>query len=449
MTDPILRRSDFGTDFHWGVSVAAYQIEGAHDADGKGHSIWDIFTNTKGRTHQNQNGNIACDFYNRYADDLAMMKQLHIPNFRFSMCWSRIMPEGHGRVNQKGIDHYNRLIDTCLELGIDPWLTLYHWDLPHALELKGGWTNRDVVDWFLEYSALCADKFGDRVKHWMILNEPMVFTGAGYFLGVHAPGRTGMKSFLPAVHHATLCMSEGGRLIKGMLPDAHVGTTFSGSHVEPYSNSERDQRAAVKVDALLNRLFIEPALGYGYPLADLRALRSIEKYMKPGDEERMKFDFDFIGIQNYTREIAKHSWFTPYLHARIVAAPKRKVPTTLMKWEVFPPSIYHMIMKYNAYPEIKEIIVTENGAAFTDLVNGDRVHDTLRKEYLKDYLTQVLKAKNDGAKVNGYFIWKLTDNFEWAEGFHPRFGIIYVDFDTQQRIVKDSGRWYAELLSDR
>ncbi|MEO6633922.1 MAG: family 1 glycosylhydrolase [Mucilaginibacter sp.] len=356
-----------------------------------------------------------------------------------------MLPNGTGEINQAGIDFYNRVINYCIEQGVEPWLTIYHWDLPHALELKGGWTNREIVDWFTNFATVCAQSFGDRVKHWMVMNEPGVFTGAGYFLGIHAPGRTGLKNFLPAIHHAVLCMAAGGRVLRRLVPDAEIGTTFSCSYIEPYSDKPKDIAAAKRVDALLNRLFIEPVLGLGYP-TEVAAIKGIEKYKLPGDEEAMTFDFDFIGVQNYTREIVKNSFFTPYVGASLVKAEKRGVPLTDMKWEVYPPSIYQMLKQFNSYPQIKKIYITENGAAFPDEVTDGKVDDPKRVAYLQQYLKQVLKAKNEGLKVSGYFIWTLTDNFEWAEGYHPRFGLIYIDFETQQRIVKASGHWYADFL---
>ncbi|MFD2865958.1 GH1 family beta-glucosidase [Mucilaginibacter antarcticus] len=435
----------FGDDFVWGVSTAAVQIEGAHDQHGKGESVWDVFVKKKGKILKNHHHYTATDFYNRYQADIDLVKQLNIPNFRFSIAWARILPNGTGEVNQAGIDHYNRVIDYCLLQGVEPWLTLYHWDLPHALELQGGWTNRAVVDWFADYVKICANAFGDRVKHWMVMNEPSVFTGAGYFLGIHAPGRRGLKNFVPAIHHAVLSIAEGGRVLRRALPDAEIGTTYSCSHIESYSAKPRDISAANRVDALLNRMFIEPALGLGYP-TELGFLKGLEKYIQPGDMENAKFDFDFIGLQNYTRELVKHSFFTPYIFASLVKAEKRNVPLTAMGWEVYPQSIYHILKKYNAYPQIKKIYLTESGAAFADEVVDDKVHDPKRVAYLEQYLQQVLRAKNEGNKVSGYFVWTLTDNFEWAEGYHPRFGLIYVDFETQQRIIKSSGLWYANLL---
>lgn len=441
-----LNRHMFGDDFKWGVSTAAYQIEGAHDSGGKGVSIWDVFTNKKGSVSDNHNGNTACDFYNRYTDDIALLKQMGFRNFRFSLSWPRILPKGTGQVNQEGIDFYNNVINECLRQEIEPWVTLYHWDLPHELELQGGWTNRDIIDWFSDYTKICGHHFGDRVQHWMVMNEPLAFTGAGYFMGIHAPGRTGLNNFLPAVHHAVLAMAEGGRVLKEMHPTAQVGVTFSSSLVEPLTLSPKDIAAAKRVDVLLNRLFIEPILGMGYPEPELPVLKKLRKYFKPGDAEAMQFDFDFIGVQNYTREVVKYSVFVPYLNAQLVKAKNRRVPVTAMGWEVYPASIYQMLKKFNAYSNVKKIYITENGAAFHDSVEDRVVDDKERIRYFRDHLEQVLKARQEGVKVEGYFVWTLMDNFEWAEGYHPRFGLIYVDFETQERIVKASGFWYKEFL---
>jgi beta-glucosidase len=445
----LFTKNDFGSDFKWGVSTAAYQVEGGHNIDGKGVSIWDNFSQKKKKIFNGDNGNIACDFYTHYADDIALVYKLNIPNYRFSISWSRIIPHGIGAVNHKGIDFYNRVIDFCLELGIEPWITLYHWDLPQDLQQKGGWINREVIHWFSYFVDCCIKNFGDRVKHWMVLNEPMVFTGAGYFLGVHAPGKKGLSSFLAAAHHAALCQAEGGRLIKALRSDCKVGTTFSYSHIEPYRNdNEKDHIASRKVDALLNRMFIEPLLGLGYPTKDVKILERIERFMYPHDEKKLAFDMDFTGLQNYTRELVKYAPLMPFVKAKIIKASKRNVPHTLMDWEVYAPSIYHALKRYSSYKGIKEIIVTENGAAFTDAFEENGVNDIDRVKYLQDHIAQVLLAKKEGAKVNGYFVWTLMDNFEWAEGYHPRFGLVYVDFKTQQRVIKNSGRWYGQFLKN-
>lgn len=441
--------TDFGKDFTWGVATAAFQTEGAYKKDGKGHSIWDVFSNKKGNIYQNHTAKESCDFYHKYEEDILLMKSMNLKNFRFSLSWSRILPAGTGELNQNGIRFYNNVIDFCLENGITPWVTLYHWDLPHALELQGGWTNRKILDWFEQYVEICARQFGDRVKHWMILNEPMVFTGGGYFLGIHAPGKKGIGQFLPAVHHAQLSQAIGARTVRKEVKNAHIGTTYSCSQITPLNQSKKNLKAAKKVDALLNRLFIEPVLGLGYPEEDLPVLKKLKPYILPNDMELSKFDFDFIGIQNYTREVVAHSYFVPYLRAKIIKATKRNVKTTLMDWEVYPPSIYQMIKKFNSYNGVSKLIITENGAAFEDeLINGE-VHDDQRKVFIQNHIKQVLIAKQKGYRIDGYFVWTFTDNFEWAEGYYPRFGMVHVDFNTQKRTLKSSGQWFRDFLGNK
>jgi beta-glucosidase len=256
----------------------------------------------------------------------------------------------------------------------------------------------------------------------------------------------GLSNFLSAAHHASLCQAEGARIIRSLCKEANIGTTFSYSHIEPFREHPADIRAAQKVDTVLNRLFIEPLLGMGYPTKDAPALKKIEKYMKEGDEARLKFDMDFIGLQIYTRELVRHSWFTPYLQARIISAAKRNVPHTQMNWEVYPSAIKEALHRLNKYEGIKKIIVTENGAAFPDVVQGNQIHDEHRKQYIRQHIQQVGIAKQEGVPVEGYFVWTFTDNFEWAEGYRPRFGLVHVDFGTQRRIIKDSGHWYAAFL---
>jgi beta-glucosidase len=441
-----LSAADFGAHFIWGVSSSAYQTEGAYDEDGKGLSIWDVFTAETKKVYLQQNGNIACNFYHRYLQDIILMQFMGIRNFRFSLAWSRLLPEGIGKPNDKGIDYYNRLIDFCLESGIEPWITLYHWDLPAALEQKGGWTNRDIINWFQEYVDLSLRAFGDRVKNWMVLNEPVVFTGAGYFLGLHAPGKKGLQNFLPAVHHAVLCQALGAKLIKSYDSSLQVGTNFSCSHVDAADDSKLSEGAAQRVDVLTNRLFIEPLLGLGYPWQDLKVLQQLEKYMRQDDEKEMQFDMDFIGLQNYTREVVRYSSLMPYVNARFIKPSKRAAKRTAMDWEIYPSGIYKVLKRFDAYDRIKKIIITENGAAFDDqLING-QVKDENRVQFFKQYLHQVLLAKKEGVKVEGYFAWSFTDNFEWAEGYRPRFGLVYIDYPSQKRIIKSSGFWYKSFL---
>jgi beta-glucosidase len=451
LEDGSLRRADFGADFEWGVATAAYQIEGAWNADGKGESIWDHFSHRKGKIKDKTNGDKACDFYHKYPEDIALMRSLNIPNYRFSTAWSRIFPEGTGSFNQKGLDFYDRVIDTCLEIGVRPWITLYHWDMPQALEEKGGWTNRDVISWFGDYADVVTTRYGDRVKDWMVLNEPLAFTSLGYFIGFHAPGRKGLKNFLRATHHATMCQADGARIIRANVPGAHIGTTFSASQVFPKDDAPKNVKAAARMDALLNRLFLEPALGMGYPVENFPALRKIYDHVKIGDEDQLAFDFDFIGLQNYTREFVKKS-ILPYVHANFIKPKKRGVPEeniTEMGWEVYPEGIYELLKKFHSYGKIKKILVTENGASFPDTLEGGEVHDPRRTKFIQDYLAQVLRAQREGVPVKGYFIWTFMDNFEWAEGFEPRFGLVHVDFETQKRTVKDSGKWYRDFLAGK
>ncbi|MDD2796970.1 MAG: GH1 family beta-glucosidase [Bacteroidales bacterium] len=438
-------KSDFGEDFKWGVAISSYQVEGAHDIDGKGPSIWDKFSHKGKRIEDGSDGKIACDFYNRYPEDIDLIKELNIDNFRFSLSWPRILPDGTGRINQAGIDYYNRVIDNCLEKGITPWLTLYHWDLPLILEQKGGWTKRMIVNAFIEYADVCSRHFGDRVKNWIVMNEPHTFTGLGYLLGFYAPGRYGLKNYIPAVHHATLCQAEGARVLRRNIPDANIGTSISCAHVSPASNAPRHIEAAKKVDVLFNRLHIEPLLGMDYPIRDLPVLERIEQYIQPYDPELIKFDFDFIGLQNYYSLVAYNNRLVPYLNAFVMPFRKLNRPLTSNGWEVYPEGMYKILKQFGQYP-IKKIIVTENGAAYHDKVVKGRVNDTARMNYIQTYLEQVLRAKNDGINIGGYMIWSLMDNFEWRAGFKSRFGIVHTDFNTQKRIIKDSGLWVKEFL---
>jgi len=442
-----LHKNQFGEDFLWGVATAAFQIEGAHDADGKGSSIWDVFTSQKGKIKNGHHALTACDFYNSYQNDIGLIRELNIPNFRFSISWTRIMPTGVHPINQAGIDYYNKIIDALLEQGIEPWITLYHWDLPHDLEVKGGWTNRESVAWFSEYAAICAQHFGDRVKNWMVINEPSVFTGAGYFLGIHAPGKKGITNYLKAMHHVTLATAAVAKILREKVSGANIGTTFSCTHIEPATQSTKDVEAAKRVDTLLNRTFIEPILGLGYPQKDLPVLKKLNNYILDDDLNNLAFDFDFIGLQCYTREIVKAAMLIPYIGAELISAEKRNVISTEMGWEVYPPAMYHVLQKFNAYKGIKKIIITENGAAFADIVTNGKVFDIKRTHYIQDHLEQILKAKNDGLQVDGYFVWSLTDNFEWAEGYNARFGLVHIDFETQKRTIKNSGLWLKDFLS--
>jgi len=445
-----LTASTFGNDFLWGVAMAAVQNEGAWNSYGKGPSIWDNFSRRQGKIKGGGKPIIACDFYHRYKDDLMLVKALGFKVFRFSISWPRILPEGTGRVNKEGIAFYHRIIDECLQLGLIPYVTLYHWDLPAALEKEGGWASHLMGRWFNRYVTLCAEEYGDKVKNWIVLNEPFGFTSLGYMLGKHAPGRIGLTPFMSAIHHAALAQADGGRILRQLVPGAHIGTTFSCSEVIPHTNSPEDQQAAKRLDILMNRLFIEPALGRGYPREDFKFLEKLEIHNKSWKyTERMTFNFDFIGVQNYFPVVVKYNPLIPVVQASEVKAPSRKVPHTAMGWEINPDSFYRVLKRFWLYGGVKEIIVSESGAAFKDELTGGVIHDEGRISYFRGYLYALLKAKKEGVNIKGFFAWTLTDNFEWSEGYHARFGLIHVDFKTQLRTIKNSGYWFRDLLNGK
>ncbi len=443
-----MKKSDFGEDFLWGVTIAAIQNEGASFTKGKGLTIWDTFSKRIGKIKNGDTPSHACDFYHRYKEDLLLAKQLGFKVFRFSIAWSRILPEGQGRINKSGINFYHQVIDECLTLGLTPYITLYHWDLPHDLEKEGGWCSHFLLKWFSRFVTVCAENYGSKVKNWIILNEPMGFTTLGYMLGIHAPGKMGLNNYFPAIHNAALAQAEGGRIIRELVSNANIGTTFSCSEVMPFSDKEQDIKAAARMDLMLNRLFIEPLLGKGLPhVEDFPMLEKMLVHNKTWKyTERLQFDFDYIGIQNYFALTVKHNPLIPYLQASEVKAKTRKVPYTDMGWEINAESCYRMIKRFWDYGNIRKLLVTEGGAFFKDkLINGT-VDDAQRIQYFQEYLEAVLKAKREGVNVGGYFAWTLTDNFEWSEGYQATFGLIHVDFSTQQRTIKNSGYWWRQFL---
>ncbi len=443
----MISASDFGQNFLWGVATAAAQIEGTATQYGKGPSIWDTFTAKNGKIKKNHKLDPACDFYHRYAEDLALVKLLGFKVFRFSIAWSRILPAGRGEINQEGIRFYHNLIDECLTQGITPYVTLYHWDLPQALEDEGGWTSFSINAAFNAFVSICAIEYGDKVKNWIVLNEPFGYTSLGYMLGVHAPGKTGLGNFFSAVLHTALAQADGGKILRAEISKANIGTTFSCSEIIPSTQSDSDVLAARRVDCLMNRLFVEPTQGMGFPTANWDVLEKFQiEYGTWRLHERMKFDFDFIGLQNYFPLVVKYNAFIPVVQAWEVKAKSRKKPHTAMGWEVNADRFYNIVKQFAAYPNIKNIMITENGAAYHDkLING-KVEDPERIEYFKLYLKALLKLKKEGINVTGYMAWTLMDNFEWAEGFTARFGLIYNDFKTQERSIKDSGYWWQNFL---
>jgi len=444
MTD--LQRGDFGDEFTWGVAHASYQVEGAWDADGKGPSIWDAFAHGGGRIRGGATGDVACDFYHRYETDTDLVRELGFDAQRFSISWPRVLPDGVGRVNPAGLDFYDRVVDACLERGVQPWPTLYHWDLPQALQDRGGWANRSIVGWFEEYVQVVAERLGDRVRDWMVFNEPCSFLVVGHLLGYHAPGVRSLRTYLAGTHHVNLAQAVGARVLRATVADANVGTTHIVTPMTTAGDTERDRRARASLDVIANRIFWEPNLGLGYPVDDAPLIAGIDRYRKAGDDEDVRVDWDFVGVQYYQRQRVL-SWPVPKL--RGIPLPRkdfRRYEITAMGWEVQPDGLYESLERWHAYGRIPTLIVTENGAAFPDHLVEGRVHDDRRIAFYRDHLAEVRRALGDGIPVHGYFCWSLMDNFEWAEGYDPRFGLVHVDFDTQARTVKDSGRWFQGFL---
>lgn len=429
----------------WGVSTSAFQSEGAFNVDGRGSTIWDQFLQR--RLSSWEPSKDPNQFYNNLHEDLDLMARMGIRHFRTSLAWSRILPEGYGRIEQRGVDHYHRFIDACLERGITPWLTLYHWDLPLVIQKeRGGWTDRSILGFFNEYAHFCAREYGDRVKHWWVLNEPSAFVALGHFIGMHAPGKRGPSNFLSAYWHALLCQGTGINTLKAERGDLQVGTTFSLTPIKPEKMTGADQRAARRADTAFNRMFIEPLLGLGVPYDGLKMLKGVERYQVSGDEVLVQARPDMIGVQNYTRHVVRHAPYVPYAWARIVPPTERNRPCTAMKWEIHPKSLAKALRRVAAYPGVERIIVSENGAAFNDEQQADPLYDQARRQFVQRHIEKVLELRNDGVPVKGYFLWTFTDNLEWTEGYDKRFGIVRVDPYTGSRQVKASGKWYAAFL---
>ena len=440
----------FPKNFWWGTSTAAYQIEGAWNEDGKGESIWDRFSHTPHKIKTGDNGDVACDHYHRYREDLSIMRGLGMKSYRFSIAWTRVQATGSGRPNPKGLDFYSRLVDGLLEAKIRPFPTLYHWDLPQSLEDAGGWPNRDTAQRFADYVDIVMSALGDRVQSWMIFNEPWVFTTLGYLLGTHAPGRTDVDAYLRATHVVNLAQGMAFRVMKGVRPKSIVGTAFSLWPMQPATPSRADRAAAERAHAFQNTWFLEPALRGRYPDAFVGVTPEMLG-VQAGDMEKVRAAFDFIGVNNY------HRYIVSATHPRTITLnPLAKIypvdvkggdtgPKTDMGWEVFPRGLYEIVMRI-AKDYGRPIEITENGCAYGDAPGKDgAVHDARRIAFYHDYLTELARAIKDGADVRGYHAWSLLDNFEWAEGFSKRFGLTYVDFKTQQRTVKESGQWYAKV----
>ncbi|MGK9147840.1 beta-glucosidase [Plantibacter flavus] len=453
--------------FLWGSATAAAQVEGAAHEDGKGDSIWDAFARVPGAIANGDDLEIAVDHYHRTTSDIAIMNELGLDAYRFSTSWARIAPDGRS-INRAGLDFYSRLVDQLLETGILPWLTLYHWDLPQALEEHGGWTNRDTALRFVDYAETTYAALGDRVQHWTTFNEPFCSALLGYAVGVHAPGRRDEAAALAAVHHQHLAHGLATTRLRE-LGAQQIGITLNLTNAIPANPADpADVDAARRVDGIMNRLFLEPIVLGAYPadvVEDLAGL-GLDTLVHDGDLATIAAPIDFLGVNHYHDDLVSghpddsgadggHSGATereagsPWLGSPGISFPSRELPRTAMDWEVHPAGLRTLLVRLGReYPTLPPLYVTENGAAYDDVAAEDgRIHDVDRDAFIQDHIDQVELAIADGADVRGYFVWSLLDNFEWAYGYDKRFGIVRVDYQTQERTIKDSGLAYARRIA--
>ena len=438
----------FPSNFVWGAATASYQIEGAWDEDGKGESIWDRFTHTPGHVFEGHTGDVACDHYHRWPQDIELMKALGLRAYRFSIAWPRILPDGRGRVNQAGLEFYSRLVDGLLAADITPFVTLYHWDLPQALQDAGGWPARATAEAFVEYAGVVSAALGDRVKNWITHNEPWCVSILSHQIGAHAPGLRDTEAALRAAHHVLLSHGWAVPVIRANSPGAEVGITLNMEWVEAASRSAADARVAGEADGRFNRWFLDPLYGRHYP-ADVvagyaAALPNGLDFVLPGDLDAIATPTDFLGLNYYSRRVARDEEAADNLPQEILA----DRPRTEMGWEEYPEGLYGLLNWLHFGYRPPKIYVTENGASFGNGPDAaGRVADTRRLNYLRDHFSAARQAMNNGVPLAGYFVWSLMDNFEWAEGYRQRFGIVWVDYETQQRIPKDSALWYRDVIA--
>jgi beta-glucosidase len=433
-----MSRLHFPAGFHWGASTASYQIEGAWQEDGKGESIWDRFAHTPGGVKNGDTGDRACDSYHRFAEDVAILEELGLTSYRFSIAWPRIQPSGRGAANAKGLDYYGRLVDSLLEAGIRPFPTLYHWDLPQALEDAGGWPHRDTAGRFADYAEIVTRSLGDRVSDWMILNEPNIFTALGYLMGIHAPGRRSLSDFMQAIHVVNLAHGQAFRAMKAVRGDLRIGTAFNFTDCQPAKDTEADAGAAQRWSAFVNEAFLSPSLRGEYPAFFRNGGAPLDDLgVRDGDLETMRAPLDFVGVNLYTRTLVEDGFGGP------------DGPQTDFGWEVWPDALYNVLVWLARDYDNPVLEVTENGCSYADAPGADgRVRDHRRRAFYEGYIAAVHQAIQDGADVRGYHAWSLLDNFEWGEGYEQRFGLVWVDFETGDRTIKESARWYAEVAAE-
>ncbi|MFE2539458.1 GH1 family beta-glucosidase [Actinacidiphila glaucinigra] len=431
--------------FVWGAATAAYQIEGAVAEDGRAPSIWDTFSRTPGKVANGDTGDVACDHYHRVPEDIGLMGRLGLDAYRFSLAWPRVMPQGGGPVNPAGLAFYDRLVDALLEAGITPFPTLYHWDLPQAQQDRGGWPERETALRFAEYAAVVAERLGDRVTHWATLNEPLCSAWIGHLQGVMAPGLTDLKAAVRASYHLHLGHGLAVQALRAAVPNAQVGIVNNLSPCEPASDRPEDVAAALRSDGHTNRWWLDPIHGRGYP-EDMLELYGVELPVQAGDMETIAAPLDWLGLNYYFRDIVADDPAGPVPHTRAVRVPD--VRRTAMDWEVHAGGLERLLLRLTEEYGARKIYVTENGSAYEDRVGPDgQVHDPERTAYLEEHLAACARAVRGGAPLAGYFAWSLLDNFEWAYGYDKRFGLVHVDYETQRRTVKGSGRRYADIIA--
>jgi beta-glucosidase len=447
----------FPKDFNWGVATSSYQIEGAVFEDGRGESIWDRFCATPGKVANSENGNVACDHYRLYPEDVQIMKKLGVSTYRFSIAWPRLFPNGDEVREERGFEFYNRLIDELIANGIKPMPTLYHWDLPQPLQDKGGWANRETVDAFAKYAAAAVEAFGDRVQDWLTLNEPWCVTWLGYMNGVHAPGVRNLDHALAAAHHTALAHAEAARAMRAVRPELRVGLALNMTNyrIEDESDAELVELGDL-MDAQLNRWWIDAFLNGTYPAPLLKIHEErLAEIILPGDLAKLKVQTDFMGVNYYSDSFIglprpedtplNEQGLFPFPHRMNGTAPE---PYTDMGWPVTPDGLEDLLLRIaRDWPEIEDIAITENGAAYDEEPDENGVVDDARRvQYLETHLAAAGRAIQKGAPLKSYYAWSLMDNFEWAEGYNKRFGIVHVNFNTLERTVKNSGKAYAEII---
>ncbi len=437
----------FPADFVWGAATAAYQIEGAHRADGRGESIWDTFTHTPGNVVNGDTGDIACDHYHRYPEDIALMGELGLGGYRLSISWPRIFPNGTGRANDAGLDFYKRLIESVQAAGIDPYVTLYHWDLPQALQDAGGWANRDTAKRFGEFAHELGVTLGGDVHRWITINEPWVAAFLGHLEGFHAPGMRDLRTALAASHHLLLAHAEALAALRAeSRAGDQVGITLVLAPCVPAGDSQADLEAAVRQDGFVNRWFLDPVFKGTYPDDMLNHYGDLVPAMESDDLARISASIDFLGVNYYFRMLTRYDPTSQPVQAEFDPPPGS--PVTAMGWEVYPDGLYDVLRRVHQDYAPAAIYITENGAAYPDHPRDGRVDDPEREAYLHDHLLACYRAIEEGVPLRGYFAWSLLDNFEWSFGYSRRFGLIYVDYATQERTIKRSGRWYANVTRE-